>query len=105
MWVIFHERRSMFTHIDKNVFALVEDKDIVEFQKNLSKTTGQTSHSLLEDSNFLQNFVGNEYFARRYLPMTPRKGMTAPPEPPLLEIPKASLFRDVELPSPYSNGQ
>ena len=105
MWVIFHEPRSIFTHIDKNVFALVEDKDIVEFQKNLSKTTGQMSHALLEDSKFLQNFVGNEYFARKFVPMTPRTGTTAPPEPPALEIPRASLFRDVELPSPCSNGQ
>lgn len=105
MWVIFHECRSMFTHIDKNVFALVEDKDILEFQKNLAKTTGEISHVLLEDGKFLQNFVGNEYFAKKFMPMTPRKGMTAPPEPPLLEIPKASLFRDVELPSPCSNEQ
>lgn len=105
MWVIFHERKTMFTHVDKNVFALVEDKDIVEFQKNLSKSTGETSHTLVQHSTFLQNFVGNEYFAKKFVPMTPRKGMTAPQEPPLLEIPKASLFRDVELPSPCSNGQ
>ena len=105
MWVIFHDRRTMFTHIDKNIFALVEDKDIVEFQNNLAKATGQMSHALLEDSKFLQNFVGNEYFAKKFVPMTPRKGTTAPPEPPLLEIPRASLFRDVELPSPCSNGQ
>lgn len=105
MWVIFHERRTIYTHIDKNVFALVEDKDIVEFQKNLSKTTRQTSHTLLEDCTFLQNFVGNEYFAKKFVPMTPRKGMTAPPEPPLLEIPRASLFRAVELQSPCSSGQ
>lgn len=105
MWVIFHDGSSRFTHIDKNVFALVEDKDVLEFQKNLAKTTGEMSHVLIENSTFLQNFVGNEYFAKRYVPMTPRKGMTAPPEPPVLEIPKASLFRDVELPSPCSNGQ
>ncbi len=105
MWVIFHERRTIFTHIDKNVFALVEDKDILEFQKNLAKTTGQMSHGLLEDSTFLQNFVGNEYFAKKFVPMTPRTGTVAPPAPPLLEIPKASLFRDVELPSLCSNGQ
>jgi hypothetical protein len=105
MWVIFHERRTMFTHIDKNIFALVEDNDILEFQRNLAKATGQIDHAILEDSKFLQNFVGHEYFAKRFVPMTPRKGMTAPPEPPLLEIPRASLFRDVELPNPYSNGR
>lgn len=105
MWVIFHERRTIFTHIDKNVFALVEDKDVVEFQKNLAETNGQMVHPVIEHCLHLQNFVGNEYFARKFVPMTPRKGTTAPPEPPLLEIPRASLFRDVELPSPCSNGR
>jgi hypothetical protein len=49
--------------------------------------------------------VGNDYFARRFIPMTPRISKIVPPEPPKLEIPRASLFRDVELPSPCSNGQ
>ncbi len=105
MWVIFHERRNMFTHVDKNVFALVEDKDILEFQKNLAKAIGQQDHALIEHCTFLQNFIGNEYFAKQYVPMTPRKGMIAPPGPPVLEIPKASLFRDAELPIPCSTGQ
>jgi len=105
MWVIFHERRSMYTHVDKNVFALVEDKDIVEFQIQLSTRVGLTPHMLLEYSEFLQNFVGNDYFARRYLPMTPRIRTIVPLEPPKLEIQKASLFRDVVPRSPYNTGQ
>ena len=105
MWVIFREHRSMYTHIDRNVFAIVEDKDILEFQRHLATTVGEMIHEIMEHSEYLQNFVGNEYFARRYVPMTPNTGMTVPLEPPKLEIPKASLFRDVELPSPCSSGQ
>jgi len=105
MWVIFHERKSMFTHVDKNVFALVEDKDIHVFQQCFSKATGETCHPVIEECMYLQNFVGNEYFARRYDPMTPHTDMSVPQELPKLEIRKVSLFRDVELPSPCSNGQ
>jgi len=105
MWVIFHEHRSIYTHIDRNVFALVEDKDIHEFQKQLVKTTGGVSYPVVDYCGHLQNFVGNDYFARRYLPTSPDTSMTAPQEQPKLEIPKASLFRDVELPSPCSNGR
>jgi len=105
MWVIFHDGSSRFTHIDKNVFALVEDKDILEFQVMLSCATGEMTHVLIENSMFLQNFVGNDYFARKYVPMTPHTDTIVRQGPPALEIPKASLFRDVELPSPCSNGQ
>lgn len=105
MWVIFHEHRSMYTHIDRNVFALVEDKDIHEFQRQLVTKTGDMSHPVVDYCGHLQNFVGNDYFARRYIPMTPNTGMTVPQEPPKPEILTASLFRDVELPSPCSNGQ
>lgn len=105
MWVIFHDGSNRFTHIDKNVFALVEDKDILEFQVMLSCATGEMTHVLIENSMFLQNFVGNDYFARKYVPMTPHTDTIVRQGPPALEIPKASLFRDVELPSPCSNGQ
>lgn len=105
MWVIFYESITIFTHIDKSIFALVEDKDILEYQKSLVASTGQMSHELTLDHIYLQNFVGNRFFARRYVPTTlctdtnVRQGLQA------LEIPRASLFRDVELPNPYSNGR
>jgi hypothetical protein len=105
MWIIFHEARSIFTHIDKNVFALVEDKDVLEFQRTLAATTGEMSHPVIEYCGHLQNFVGNTYFARRYIPMTPRTSKIAPREPPKLEIPKASLFRDVEPQNPCNTEQ
>ena len=105
MWVIFYDHKSMFTHIDRNIFGLVEDKDIHEFQKTLAASTGEMAHELSDQCMYLQTFVGNAYFARLYLPKTPNTNMIVPPELRKLEIPKASLFRDVELPSPCSNGQ
>jgi hypothetical protein len=105
MWIIFHDSKSIFTHVDKNVFALVEDKDILEFQTHLAARLRAQAHTVVEQSDYLQNFVGNDYFARRYLPMTPRISKIVPPEPPKLEIPRASLFRDVELQSPCSTGR
>lgn len=105
MWVIFHERKSIFTHMDKNVFALVEDKDILEFQRMLSCSAGEPLYELIDNCSYVQAFVGNDYFAKKYVPMTPHKDMIVPQGPPALEMPKASLFRDVELPSPCSNGQ
>ena len=105
MWVIFQDRKSIFTNIDRNVFAIVEDKDILEFQKQLAKATGDMRHTIIEDCLHLQNFIGNEYYAKLYIPMTPQKDMIVRQERPKLEIPRVSLFRDVELPSPCSNGQ
>jgi hypothetical protein len=105
MWVIFYEDNSVFTHIDKNIFGLVEDKDILEFQKSLADSTGEMSHELTIECFYLQNFVGNRYFARRYVPKTLCTDTNVRQGPQALEIPKASLFRDVELPSPCSNGQ
>lgn len=105
MWVIFYEHSSIFIHIDRNIFGLVEDKDILEFQKSLAASTGEMSHELTRECLYLQNFVGNQYFARRYVPKTLCTDTNVQQEQLGLEIPKASLFRDVELPSPCSNGQ
>jgi hypothetical protein len=105
MWIIFHERKSMFTHIDKNVFALVEDKDIDAFQQNLVAKTGETGYPVIDFCEHLQNFVGNEYFAKRYTPMRPDANRIVQSEPPKLEIATASLFRDAEQRNPYSSGR
>jgi hypothetical protein len=105
MWVIFYESITIFTHIDKNIFGLVEDKDILEFQKSLAASTGEMSHELTLESLYLQNFVGNQFFARRYIPKTLCTDTNVRQEPRVPETPKASLFRDVELPSPCSTGQ
>ena len=105
MWVLFYERKSLFTFMDKNVFAVVEDKDILGVQTTLAKMTGGTVYPLLEELDCLQNFVGNDYFAKHYVPMTPNTDMTVQREQLVRETPRASLFLDVELPSPCSNGR
>jgi len=105
MWVIFYESITIFTHIDKNIFGLVEDKDILEFQKSLAASTGEMSHELTLDCFYLQNFVGNQYFARRYVPKTLCTDTNVRQEQQVPETPKASLFRDAEPQSPYSSGQ
>lgn len=102
MWVIFQERKSIFTHTDKNVLGVVDDKDIVEFQKKLAQQVNQIPHTLLQDAKFLQPFVGNHYYARHYDPMTQYTDIPVPRERTKPETLKASLFRDAELQSPCS---
>lgn len=102
MWVIFHEDKSRFTYIDKNVFGVVEDKDILEFQDNLTNLTGQIGYPLIECTGRLQNFVGTDYFARHYVPMTPRVDMIVQSARPKSEIPTISLFRDEGRQSLYN---
>jgi len=105
MWVIYRDPKTPYTHLDKNVLCLVEDQHILAYQTTLARIVNQDITPLVDDATYLQPFVGIAYYARRYEPTTPHTAMTVPREPPLLETPKASLFRDVELPSPCSNGQ
>ena len=105
MWVIFHEPRNHFTHIDKNVLGIVDDKDILGFQAKLATHVGQSSHVLVEEAKHLQPFVGNTYSAKRYDPMTQYTDIQIQPEQKVLGMTKASLFRDVVPLSPYSSEQ
>lgn len=105
MWVIFRENKSVFTHMDKNVFAVVEDKDVLEIQDALVNATGGTPYPLLRELDCLQNFVGNDYFAKHYVPMTPHTNMTVPREPSRHEMPTVSLFRDAAPRNPYNTSQ
>ena len=106
MWVIFHERKTLFTHIDRNVFALVEDKDIHTFQDSMAAIQGEMKYPLLEGCyDRLQNFVGTDYFAKQYVPMTQYTDRFVPEEQRKPEIATISLVRVVELPSPCSNGR
>jgi hypothetical protein len=104
MWVIYRNPRNCYTHLDKNVYGVVEDKDILEFQKKLAETLGKPAEELIPTLPYLQLFVG-DYFARHYVPMTQYTDMPVPQERPVVETMRVSLFRDVELPSPCSNGQ
>jgi len=106
MWVIFHERKSLFTHIDKNVFALVEDKDILTFQSSLANITGDMIYPLLEGCyDRVQNFVGTDYFVKQYVPMTQYTDKVDQEERQNTGTLKASLFRDVVQQSPYNTSR
>ena len=106
MWVIFHERKTLFTHIDRNVFAVVEDKDIHTFQTSMANITGDMLYPLLEGCyDRVQNFVGADYFAKQYVPTTQYTDRFVQAERQNTGTLKVSLFRDVELPSPCNTSQ
>jgi hypothetical protein len=90
--------------LDKNVYGVVEDKDILVFQKKLADALGKPMEELIPTLPHLQPFVG-DYYARHYVPMTQYTTMPVLPERQELETFRVSLFRDVELPSPCSNGR
>lgn len=69
MWIVFREATTQFIHLDRYVVALVEDDDILEYQKDLAiKVNGKTYE--VHDVSFLQQFVaaadGLDYFVRKY---------------------------------------
>lgn len=70
MWVIFRDPNTMFNHIDKYVYEIVEDKDILGYQTKLYQQVGGRTHELNQTVFFLQQLVTSkddvEYFARRY---------------------------------------
>lgn len=65
MWVVFCENPSNFQFVDKNVVALVNDADILAYQKTL----GGFPYEINLDVWFLQMFVRTDtdlYYARKY---------------------------------------
>ena len=104
MWVLYRDPRNHRVDIDKYVYGVVEDKDILEFQKKLAETLKKTPDELIPGVAYLQPFVGG-YFARHYEPMTQYTGMPVLPERPKVETMPVSRSRDVELPSPCSTGR
>ena len=104
MWVIYRDPDNHHIHLDKTVYGIVEDKDILAFQKKLAETLRKPAEELIPTALYLQPFVG-DYYARYYVPMTQYTAMPAPPARRAPETMRVSLFRDVELPSPCSNGR
>ncbi len=104
MWVIYRDPNNHYTHMDKNVYGIVEDTEILAFQKKLAETLGKPADELILFLPHLQQLVG-EYYARHYVPMTQYTSMPVPQERRAPETMRVSLFRDVELPSPCSNGR
>jgi hypothetical protein len=68
MWVIFREIDSQFLNLDKHVYALVNDEDILTYQRLLSKDG--CFYEIHLDVSFLQLFAiswdGVFYYARKY---------------------------------------
>jgi hypothetical protein len=104
MWVLYRNPHNHHVHIDKYVYGVVEDKDILAFQKKLAETLKKTPDELVLGATYLQPLVGN-YFARYYVPMTQYTGMPVPPEQPAVETMPVSQFHGVVRPSPCSTGQ
>ena len=102
MWVIFRDPKDHYTYLDKNVLGLVEDKDILEFQKKLAQQVNQIPHMLVVESKYLQPLVGNHYYTRHYETMTLCTDIPVPQGRKKPETLKASLFRDAEPQSPCS---
>lgn len=104
MWVIYRDPHNHHDHIDKYVYGVVEDKDILAFQQKLAETLNKTPDEIIPGLPHLQGFVGG-YFARYYVPMTQYTDIPVPREQRAPETMRVSLFRDVELPIPCSTGQ
>ena len=69
MWIVFRDPKSPFLHLDKYVFALVEDKDIYEYREQLFRSVGGRTYDFDPDVFFVQQFVTGrdetEFYARR----------------------------------------
>ena len=104
MWVIYRDPRNHHDHIDKYVYGVVEDKDILAFQQKLAETLKKTPDELIPGLQYLQGFVGS-YFARHYVPMTQYTNMPVLPERLVVGMMPVLRFHDVELQSPCSSGQ
>lgn len=70
MWVIFRDPNTMFNHLDKYVYEIVDDKDILTYQLVLHEKVGGKPHEVNQTVFFLQHFLSShndvEYFARKY---------------------------------------
>ena len=70
MWIVFRDPITAFNHLDKYVFELVEDKDILAFQEKLHAVVGGRKREFHHDVYFLQEFLSSaddvHYVARKY---------------------------------------
>lgn len=75
MWIVLCEPKTGFPALDRCVHCLVEDEDIVEYQKHLAGNSG-TPIEFLPNNTSIQPFViffreDVKYFVRRYTPWSP----------------------------------
>lgn len=71
MWIIFRYVKSEFQNLDKHIYDVVEDEDILEFRDYLG--AGKKS-DINQDVYFLQEFfeskAGVRFYARKYVSFT-----------------------------------
>jgi hypothetical protein len=70
MWIVFRDPNTVFLNLDKYIYELVSDQDILKYQDDLKKQMGGYSFDILENVYFLQPFLsasdGQEYYIRKF---------------------------------------
>lgn len=101
MWIIYRDPRNESTYIDKTVYGIVEDTDILAFQKKLAETLDKPISELNVTVTHLQPLVGS-YFARKYIPMTQYTGIPVLPERLVPETMRVLQFPVAGRRNPYN---
>jgi len=69
LWVIFRDPNTQFTDLDKYVYQLVDDANILAYQTMLATTQKGEAEPFLSIVPFIQPFVRTDncmYYVRRY---------------------------------------
>jgi hypothetical protein len=66
MWIIFREDKSEFVNPDKYIVALVNDTDILAYQKTFSGYYFPVNADVYYFQEFVRDNMGRLFFARRY---------------------------------------
>lgn len=95
MWIVFRYVKTEFQNLDKYVYDIVDDADILAFQDYLGEGKKATFN---QDVYFLQEFFesksGVRFYVRKYEPFTtlqtdksPQAVQLVPDTPPALKSP------------------
>jgi hypothetical protein len=84
MWIVFRYVNTPFLHLDKYVYAVVEDADILEYQSSMVDALGGTVVPIRTYVDYLQEFFaaddGTRFYVRKYV-TTRRKEKKFPSGP------------------------
>lgn len=73
MWIVFRYVKTDFQHLDKYVYGVVNDTDILTFQISMGEGI---AYPINKDVFYLQDFFRSRdntvYSVRRYTPFTPQ---------------------------------
>lgn len=72
MWIVLCEPKTGFPALDRCVHCIVEDEDILAYQKELAGNSGMAVE-FLENNTYIQPFViffreDVKYFVKKYVP-------------------------------------